>query len=148
MFYHVFLFIYRGYNPINSWKNPPTLPDFLPFKVNCFTDRQDFADRIATLPALTAKHKVIADAQHENAVDCILEKSWDTFLGVVEGGIYHPENCGNISGKKTGECLFDVLFFFWGELFWKKNSRGVEGVVACSPVYQKRDFFGENCYPR
>jgi len=32
---------------------------------------QDFADRIATLPALTAKHKVIADAQHENAVDCM-----------------------------------------------------------------------------
>ena len=31
---------------------------------------QDFADRIATLPAASAKHKVIKDAQHENAVDC------------------------------------------------------------------------------
>lgn len=32
---------------------------------------QDFADRIATLPAASAKHKVIKDAQHENAVDCM-----------------------------------------------------------------------------
>lgn len=32
---------------------------------------QDFADRIATLPVAVAKHKAIADAQHENAVDCM-----------------------------------------------------------------------------
>lgn len=31
---------------------------------------KDFADRIATLPVAVAKHKAIADAQHENAVDC------------------------------------------------------------------------------
>ena len=131
-----------------------------------FTDRQDFADRIATLPALTAKHKVIADAQHENAVDCILEKSWDTFLGVVEGGI-PSRKLWEISGKKTREC-FDG--FFVGELFWKKL-RGVEGVVAwllpffwwvvgyhscvpflfnykSCPVYQNRDMFLGNSFPR
>lgn len=32
---------------------------------------QDFADRISTLPVAVAKHKAIADAQNENAVDCM-----------------------------------------------------------------------------
>ena len=81
---------------------------------------QDFADRIATLPALTAKHKVIADAQHENAVDCILKKV-DTLWG-VEGG-NRPEKVEHSSKKPLSNPqeshpnnrIKDLTFFFcWG----------------------------------
>jgi len=51
-------------------KSPWFFHDFPWFFHKTHLAFQDFADRIATLPAASAKHKVIKDAQHENAVDC------------------------------------------------------------------------------
>ena len=102
-------FIYRVIIQIYNWFLGP------PFKVNCFTVRQDFADRIATLPALTAKHKVIADAQHENAVDCILEK----IVGHIFGGGWRwdipSRKLWEISRKNNENVCLTVLDTFLEE---------------------------------
>ena len=112
---------------IRGWQalvfcGPPTLPDFLPFKVHWFPLHDARTLPIASPPCRRSRRSIRSLLMRNTRMPWIVSwKNRGHILGVLKV-VNHPENCGSFPAKKhENVCL--TFFFCWDTFLEKKSKR-------------------------